>query len=279
MEKAVAVQGKERMTITGTTRFYPLIGYPIVQVKTPPLINGYFAEKGIDAVLIPLEITPQGALAFFDNLRHWSNCGGCSITIPHKQAAFEAMDTLTPRARLSRSVNTVRRDAEGRLHGDMTDGAAFVSALTANGFDPTAKHAAVIGAGGGAGASICEALCAAGVASLVVIEADARRRDIIVKALGDHYSDVTLSSRIDDAASLNLLVNATPLGMKPDDPLPFDPANLPPGAMVADVVTKPEITRLLEAAQVRGLPIQTGMDMARAQLGHQIDALGISSLS
>ncbi len=266
------------MRITGTTRIYPLIGYPVAQVKTPPLINGYFAGQGIDAVMIPLEIAPQGAQAFFDNLRHWSNCGGCSITIPHKQAAFAAMDTLTARARLSRSVNTVRRDAEGRLHGDMTDGAAFVSALIANGFDPTAKHTAVIGAGGGAGASICEALCAAGVTSLVVVEADGRRRDTIVKALGDNYSDVTLSSRIDDAASLNLLVNATPLGMKPDDPLPFDPADLSADAMVADVVTKPEITALLEAAQARGLSIQTGMDMAQAQLGHQIDALGISSL-
>ncbi|WP_193366724.1 shikimate dehydrogenase family protein [Pelagibius marinus] len=262
------------MTISGTTICYPLIGHPVAQVRTPPAINAWFSAQGVDAAMFPADIVPAAVEAFFASLRGWGNCGGCSVTVPHKQAAFHAMDEVTARARQVGAVNIVRRRPDGRLSGDMTDGLAFVAALQTKGIKLKGASVLLAGAGGGAGLAIAAALAEAGVAGLTLLEPDAARRAKAAALLAGTFPALSLAKH---EAGFDLAVNASPLGMRPDDPLPFDPAWLCSGGIVADVVTKPVMTPLLQRAAESGLTIQTGNDMADAQLPFQMRHLGLWS--
>lgn len=261
-------------SISGSTRCLPLIGHPVDQVRSPPGFNRWFAERGIDAVIFPVDLAPPALPAFFTMLRGWQNCIGLSVTMPHKAAALALVDDCTARARLSGALNIVRRDANGRLVGDMVDGLAFVAALQARGIDLAGCRSVVIGAGG-AGSAIAHALADAGVAALAVTDPDAMRRTALLAALRRAHPALLLADAADRSGDIDLLVNASPLGMRPDDPLPFDTRTLRPAAVVADAVTKPAMTPLLVQAAAHGCTIQTGHAMADAQLPFQMAHLGL----
>ncbi|WP_296988764.1 shikimate dehydrogenase family protein [Thalassospira sp. UBA1131] len=263
-------------TITGTTVCYPLFGHPVAQVSTPPTINEWFVRQSIDAVMFAIDTPPAAADEFFRLLRTWQNCGGCSITVPHKQAAFRVVDELTGRAHRSSSVNIIRRLDDGRLIGDMTDGLAMIEALKLNGVGVSGKSAMLVGGGGGAGAAIADALCESGVATLYLVERDEKRRDYIFAALTRVYPDVSVVLTAPDAPeSIDIAINATALGMQQNDPLPFDPIVVRKDGIVADVVTKPAETALLRAAERLGRKVQTGKEMATAQLEFQMRHLAL----
>ncbi|MFE0753870.1 shikimate dehydrogenase family protein [Inquilinus sp. NPDC058860] len=263
----------DRAAISGRTSIVPLIGHPVAQVKTPGPMNRAFAGRCVDAVMIPLELEPASVPGFFEVFRRCANGAGVSVTVPHKQAAFAAMDRVTPRAAAVRAVNIVRRDPDGTLVGDMTDGLAFVAALHGHGVDPAGSHLLLIGAGG-AGSAIADAVAAAGAASVTVIDPDAARASALAEGLEQRHPELAVHRGLRPGAPIDIAANASPLGMRPDDPLPFDPAMLPPGALAADAVTAPPVTPWLDQARRRGHPILTGLDMALAQLPFQLAHLG-----
>ncbi len=263
-------------TITGTTTCYPLLGHPVAQVSTPPTINRWFVERSIDAVMFAVDTSPATAEEFFRMLRTWQNCGGCSVTVPHKQMAFRVVDELTGRAHRSSSVNIIRRLDDGRLIGDMTDGLAMVEALRVSGFTISGKAVMLVGGGGGAGAAIADALCEAGVKTLHLVERDEKRRDYIFAALQTVYPKVKITlSAPDNPETVDVAINATALGMQQGDPLPFDPIVVRKDGIVADVVTKPAETALLMASERIGRKTQNGKAMADAQLEFQMRHLGL----
>jgi shikimate dehydrogenase len=153
----------------------------------------------------------------------------------------------------------------------MTDGSAMVAALRRAGFEPGGQRALVIGAGG-AGSAVVLALAEAG-ARVAVHDIDAAQRDDLRRRLAAW--EVAVGSG--DPAGCDLVVNATPLGMAPGDPLPVNAARIEPGALVADLVTKPVITPLLDAARDRGAQILTGEGMFAPQAGILADFLLFSS--
>ncbi len=261
--------------ITGNTICYPLFGHPVAQVSTPPTINRWFDDQAIDAVMFALEVAPSAVDSFFRVLRTWQNCGGFSVTVPHKQAAFRTVDELTGRAQRSGSVNIVRRMSDGRLIGDMTDGLAMNEALRRNGIKLEGQTVLLVGGGGGAGAAISDALCAAGISTLYLIEADQTRQDFVTAKLRQEYPAVDIRTALPPDKKVGIAINATPLGMQSHDPLPFDPTVVADAGIIADVVTKPAETELLRNAVQRGLKIQTGQDMANAQLEFQMRHLGL----
>lgn len=262
--------------ITGHTRHIPLIGHPIAQVKTPPRINAWLAEAGHDAVMVPMDLARGAVPAFLDILRGSGNCLGCSVTVPHKQAAFAHVDTLSPRAQAVGAVNIIRRLPDGRLSGDMTDGAALVFALESRGAQLRDAVVLVAGAGGGAGAAISHALAEAGPARLILIEPDAGRCAALTASLAALHPDLAVEVGLPTAGQIDIAVNASPLGMRPQDPLPYDPAWLRPGGLAADAVTSQKVTPVLQAALDLGLRICTGVDMADAQLDFQMHHLGLA---
>lgn len=260
--------------ITGSTRCLALIGHPVDQVRTPPAFNRWFAENGIDAVVLPVDLESDALPAYFVALRGWRNCIGLSVTMPYKMAAVALVDECTFRVRQSGALNVVRRETDGRLIGDMVDGLAFVTALATRHVTPAGRDCVVVGAGG-AGSAIAHALAQAGASRLTVLDIDIDRSARLLQALRRAHPGIVLASEADRPERIDILVNASPLGMKPGDPLPFPVSGLRPDAFVADAVTKPAITAFLSAAMQHGCGTQTGHDMADAQLPFQIAHLGL----
>ncbi len=249
----------------GATRLHLIFGDPVAQVKAPGGISRAFAARGRNAALLPAHV-PAGALGDFlrgaDAVR---NLDGMVATVPHKFAAFRHCATATERARLLRSANVLRRNGDGTWHGDMTDGLGFVGGLRAAGFDPSGRRALLVGAGG-AGSAIALALVEAGVAALAVHDADAARRDALLRTLAGRGGGAEARAGSPDPAGFDLMVNATPAGMSPGDALPVLADRLEGRMFVADVITAPEVTPLLRAARALGCGTQTGVGMFAAQV-------------
>ncbi len=261
-----------RRVVSGTTTFVPLIGHPVAQVKSPAPMNRWFADNDVDAVIVPLDIRPQAVAAFFEVMRAMENCAGCSVTMPHKQAAFVACDEVTERARRAKAVNTIRRSPNGRLIGDMTDGLAFVAALVGHGVTVAGAHVLLVGAGG-AGTAIAFELAAEGAASLTVIEVDQMRQRALLSELARHHPGLRTYDRAEQGRAVDIAVNASTLGMNAADPLPWPVDRLQGARIVADAVTSPVITPWLQEATRRGIPVQNGEEMAVAQLPIQLSYL------
>lgn len=253
----------------------PLIGHPVAQVKTPAAFNAHFARAGIDTVIFPLDLAPEGTAMFFDNLRLWHNCVGCSVTVPHKQAAFGQVDRHTQRALMAGAVNIIRREANGSLYGDMTDGAAMVAALESCGFSAQGCHSLVVGAGGGAGAAIVLALCEAGGDRITLLENDQARLAALSAKLSEHFPGVAIETTLGDPGEINLILNASPLGMVAGDPFPVDPTLFSSAVFAADVVTEPAQTNFLRRAAELGMTCVSGSEMIARQLPLQMAHLDL----
>lgn len=250
-------------SLNGATRIHVTIGDPIAQVKSPAGVTAGFAARGHDAIMIPLQVKPADVDAFFALAKKLPTLDGIIITVPHKPVAFRHCDATTERARVLEVCNVMRRGADGGWCGDMTDGGGFTAALRRNGFDPSGKRALQIG-GGGAGSAIALAL-AMGGASVTLCDLDTQKRDTLIARLGRHGHTVVPTGK-PDPAGYDLIVNATPAGMKGSDPLPVDASRLSAGQFVADIITMPAVTPLLAAAQARGCATQTGVQMFDAQV-------------
>jgi shikimate dehydrogenase len=258
---------------TGTTRFYTMIGTPIIQVRSPLNYNRYFAEHGIDAVMIAMDVPGDQVKAHFEHMRTLPNFGGCIATIPHKQAAADCMDEMSQRARDLAAVNVVRVE-NGRLIGDMVDGLGFLVAAKANGLDVRGRRAAIIG-GGMTGAAIALALSEAGAAEIVIKEIRTERHGFLGHLLRNTGSQTKISFELTGLKGFDVAVNATPVGMNDDPNLPFPTDSLSPPTRVADVVTNPKVTPWLAAGLAKGCRVQYGVEMADGQFGLMGRHLGL----
>jgi shikimate dehydrogenase len=255
--------------ITGATRVYVVVGDPIEQVQAPTLMNRAFAEAAVDAVLVPVHVRPADFAAVFAGLRATANLDGILVTIPHKAAAARLADSRSPAAEISGAANALRREPDGRWHADNFDGAGFVRGLARAGHAVDGARVHLAGAGG-AGSAIAVAVLDAGCATLVVHDPDRDRLADLISRLDLRWpgraGHAEPWSTDADGQAIDLIVNATPLGLRPDDPLPFDPARLATGCVVADIVMKPAETSLLRAAARLGLPTHPGIHMLTEQV-------------
>jgi len=261
--------------ISGATRQLPIIGRPIGQVKAPLVFNRYFQESGIDAVTVPLELEDGAADAFIQAMRGMTNAIGFIATIPHKQRSAAAADRLSDRAAFLGAANIVRRDADGSLAADMTDGLGCVAAMRTHGMEPRGKSALVIGSGG-AGSAIAHALCEAGVAQLALSDLDPSRAAALVARLAETFSGVELSTNLPQMETVDIAVNASPVGMHDDARLPMPLDGVRPGVLVADVVTMPAETSWLAEAKRRGCVAQTGLEMVEGQFKLMASHFGLA---
>lgn len=251
------------MTITGRTRLYAILGDPVAPVRTPERLNALFAERGVDAVLVPVQIPKGGLEAVWPALRLVANLGGVVVTMPHKGEAARLCDALEPAARLVGAANVVRREPDGRLVGTNLDGVGFVAGLRAAGHEPAGRRVLLVGAGG-AGSAIALALAGAGIARLTIANRTAAKAERLADIVRSQRPDLATNVGPAVGGDADLVVNATSLGMRPDDPLPLDPATLTPGAVVADVVMTP--SALLAAAAARGCVPHAGAPMLDGQV-------------
>lgn len=250
--------------IDGSTRLYAIIGDPISAVRSPQEFNAMFARQGINAVMVALRVDAAGLAAAWGGLKVMRNLEGLVVTMPHKAGAAALVDLLGRTATLVGAVNAVRREPDGRWHGDTFDGRGCVEGLRRQGHEVTGKDVFLLGAGG-AGAAIAVALAEARVRKLVVQDIDPAKRDHLVARLGAAFPSLPVRAGSLDGDRFDVAINATPVGMREEDGLPFDPAPLPASTLIVDVITKPEMTPLLERAASTGHPVHSGRHMHRGQ--------------
>jgi len=254
--------------VSGFTQVVAVLGHPITQVKSPENFNRYFADQQMDKVMIPVDIAPEAVADYLNALRGWQNMSGVLVTVPHKQRVAGLLDSLTLRARHLNAVNVVRKLADGRLEGDMLDGVGFQLAAEGHGFSASGKRALLAGCGG-VGSAIAWGLCESGITHLALHDRDEETRQRLENRLATHFPEVHLTRLPATLADIDLLVNGSPAGMQGFDPLPLPQAlldTLEATTHVADVVTAPVITPLLAFAQRRDCVVQTGPEMALAQM-------------
>jgi shikimate dehydrogenase len=158
----------------------------------------------------------------------------------------------------------------------MFDGIGFARGVARKGLVIQGARCLVVGAGG-VGSAIAAALAAHGAAALALHDVDAVAAQGLVERLREHYPNVPASVAPPDPTGFDLVVNATPLGMKPDDPLPFDVARLSARTFVGEVVLKQEMTPLLEAARARGCRYAVGTDMLFEQIPAYLEFFGFGT--
>jgi shikimate dehydrogenase len=254
--------------ITGATRVFCIVGDPVAPLRSPVFFNSLFRKQGVDAVFVALQIGLADAEIGFAGLRAMRNIAGMVVTMPLKQRLLPLLDEALPGARQCGAVNTIRREADGRLVGDMFDGKGGVLGLRWNGHEPRGKSVLLVGAGG-AGSALAFALAEAGVASLTMADLDARRAADIAERVRAVHPGCAAKAGVADPRGHAIVVNATPLGMKPGDKLPIDPDLLAPGTVVFDIITNPDPSPLMTAAQARGCPAIGG-----ARHDHPLDLVG-----
>ncbi len=116
---------------TGATRLYAVVGHPVEQVKAPGLMNRLFAERNVDAVLVPVKAEPSRLTTVIEGLKSIANLEGILVTVPHKFAVCEHVDRLSESAELAQSANILRRESDGSWSADNFDGQGFWPACAA----------------------------------------------------------------------------------------------------------------------------------------------------
>jgi shikimate dehydrogenase len=260
--------------IRGSTGLIAHIGFPTHTFKSPMIYNPYFEQAGIDAVVVPMACRPERFVDFLKAVFTLDNTIGALITMPHKVTVVDLLDEVTPAVRVAGSCNAVRRDAAGRLVGDMFDGEGFVRGVRRKGCRVDGARALVVGCGG-VGSAIAASLAGAGVAAIDLHDAHAASADALASRLRRHHPRLAVGTGSNDPAGHDLVVNATPLGMNDGDPLPMDVTRIAPQTFVGEVVMKAQMTPFLKAVQARGCPYQVGTDMLFEQIPAYLEFFGL----
>jgi shikimate dehydrogenase len=259
--------------IRGTTTLIAHFGDPIAPVKSPMIYNPYFERAGIDAVVVPMGVRRADYRAAFKAVFRFTNLRGALVTMPHKVTTVGLVDEISTAVRIAGSCNAVLRRPDGSLQGEIFDGAGFVRGVERKGARVRGMRCLVVGTGG-VGSAIAAALAAADPAAIALFDTNAAGADALAARLRLHHPALDVRTGSSDPAGFDLVVNATPLGMSADDPLPFDVSRLSPRTFVGEVVMKQEITPLLRAARERGCQIQIGTDMLFEQIPLYLEFFG-----
>ena len=262
--------------ISGRTGLIAHLVYPTETFKAPMIYNPWFEKRGIDVVVVPMGVKEADYAAFLRPLFRLSNIHGALVTMPHKVTTVGLLDEVSVAVQVAGSCNAIPRRADGSLYGDMFDGVGFTRGAKRKGFDFTGADCLVVGAGG-VGSAIAASIAAEGPRSLTLYDTRTAVAESLAGRLRRHYPGLRVELRTNDPAGHGLVVNATPLGMNLDDPLPLDPDRLDPGAFVGEVVLKEEMTPLLQAAARRGCPYQIGTAMLFEQIPAYLEFFGYGS--
>ena len=257
-----------------TAAYAEVIGDPISQSKSPAIHSFWLNKLGIEADYRAAHVTAAGLADYFAARRDDSAWRGCNITMPHKQTALAQLDAVDPQAARIGAVNTVVRGADGGLTGFNTDAPGFLEPLLPRLAETHLYRMARILGAGGAARAIVAALAGAGFTLVLAARDPAKARAMLDELAPrgehhavslDHFATPTDFAFDDRAGLLDLVVNASPLGMAGQPPLVFDFSHVPPGSVAYDIVTNPLETPLLAGARARGFETIDGLAMLIGQ--------------
>jgi shikimate dehydrogenase len=250
-----------------------VIGFPIAHSASPRMHQPALDEAGINARYVKIAIEPGNVAETFRRMRALGFIG-CNVTVPHKLEAMAACDEVDAGAVEMGAVNTIRFDA-GATRGFNTDGFGFEAAVRESfGIELAGLRVLILGAGGGAGGALAAHCARRGVSRLVLGNRTVGKIEALGEALrlrhGIPVECLALDSPalIDAARGCKLLVNASSLGLKANDPSPLDPAAMTAEHFIYDTIYQPPMTAFLHAGAQAGARISNGGAMLLHQGDH-----------
>ena len=244
-----------------------IFGYPLGHSISPAFQQAAFDHLGIDAIYEAWETPPEKLGHAVASLRS-GDFMGANVTVPHKQAVQQHLDTIEPLAASIGAVNTIVRD-DSQLVGHNTDAYGFSQSLKREAkFEPTRKRVVLIGSGGAARAA-AYGLAQEGIASLVIANRTLGNAVMLAEEMSNQMTDVRASSLESESleshcAAADLIVNTTSIGMlhgPAEGRSPILEEFIPGGCLVYDIVYNPEVTPLLKAARRAGAQTLGGLPM------------------
>ena len=253
--------------LEGNKAIYGLIGYPVKHSLSPLMHNAAFKALEVDAEYRLFELRREELDTFFNSLKDESSpVFGLNVTVPYKEEVIKYLDSLSPFAQKVLAINTIVISKERKLIGYNTDAPGFMAHLSELNFDVCAKKVAIIGAGG-ASRAIVSMLCLMPdkPKSILLYDIDKQRAEKLISDLSQRIDTGIVKAVLSiddlDIGNADLLINATPVGMKKDDPVLVEPELLHTSMLVYDLVYNPAQTVLLKIAKQRGADTANGLGM------------------
>jgi len=241
--------------ITGKTKITGLFGYPVEHTLSPAMHNAAFEALNLDYCYVAFPVHPDSLEDAVRAVRAL-NLSGVNVTIPHKEKVISLLDKIDKEASFIGAVNTIV-NSEGILTGYNTDGRGFMQSLSEGDISVEGKDILIIGAGGASRAISYYLSQMAKKLSLYGI--DKNRVGRLVQDLKEIRDNVSSIEDISGIDRFHIIINATPLGLKKEDPLPFDTDLLKPDQTICDLIYKR--TQLLEGASKKGCITLDGLGM------------------
>jgi shikimate dehydrogenase len=260
---------------SGKADVYVMLAHPIGHAKSPGMFNELMERQGLDSLMVPVTCKPDDFDTFWDGLTAMENLRGMIISVPFKTRVFEKCQSAHPRAERVKSANSVLRLPDGSWRADNFDGVGFVQGLENATISVVGQDVLQVGAGG-AGASIAYFLAEKGAKSVTVSDIDADRAQDLVDLVGGMFPECKILTGPPDPRGKTMVVNATPVGLKPDDPYPLDVEGLKAEMTVIDIIMDPVETKLLKFAKELGCRVQYGQPMMDCQMVAMAEFLEVS---
>lgn len=247
------------MKISGKTKVVGLFGYPVEHSLSPAMHNAAFEYLDLDYCYVTFSVRPdllEHALKGIGAL----NLRGINVTVPHKEKVIPFLDQVNEEASFIGAVNTVL-NSDGALTGFNTDGRGFMESLTEAGISLEGKTVLVVGAGGA-----CRAISyylSQLAASLLIFDIDEKKVSALVGDLGAIRSNVSRTGSLESLHGADVVINATPLGMKDSDPHPLNLSLITQKMTVCDLIYRE--TPLQKAASEKGCKTLNGLEMLLQQ--------------
>ncbi|WP_288401220.1 shikimate dehydrogenase [uncultured Acinetobacter sp.] len=237
------------MIINGATKIIALIGDPIEKAKTPEMLNNLLADKGKlgEYLAVGFHIDEEHLSCAIQGIRSIENFVGAIVTMPHKTQILKLLDQVEPSVNVINASNVFIKKSTGSLYGYNFDGIGFINGLKKADFDVKGKNIVIIGAGG-ASASISYEVLKNECHTLTIMNRSIKNAKNLKQKLATKFptSKIYLNKIIQ---SIDLLINATPIGMKESDPLPISEEIIQNSKFVADCIVTIEETLFLKTAK------------------------------
>ncbi|RZL98817.1 MAG: shikimate dehydrogenase [Variovorax sp.] len=261
----------------GDSTVYLIPGDPVRNVRLPKMFDAVFERFGIDATLIPMQVSKRDFAVFFKAAFLARNVGGMVIAPPHKPLVIDLLDACGLAGRIAGSVNVVRRTEGNALEGDLFDGDGLLDALDHYAMPYRGKRVLVLGAGVTAaaiGTALVEGGAANGVAHIAFHDTVAGKAERVAAKLDSFFAADVVATGSNAPEGFDLVINATTAGLSDEDPLPFDVDRMEPHAALFDTLLRNQPTPLVRAARARGLHAQAGFEMLIQQMPHYLRHFG-----
>lgn len=244
------------MNITGKTKVVALLGWPVEHSLSPDMHNSAWGRMGLDYCYVALPVRPEMLREALEGIRALG-LAGANVTVPHKENVMPLLDKIDSEASFIGAVNTVTVSEHGKLTGYNTDGRGFMKSLDEAGIDVTGKRVLIVGTGGAARA--ISYYLSEKASELSLFDIDPEKAGRLAADLAINRKNVALVDSLAGLQDMDMVVNATPLGLREADPLPFDVSVLGPGQTVVDLIYWE--TRLIREAAARGAGTLNGLGM------------------